>query len=108
LLEIPTMAPNATRLEAPARTWAAGKARRKLDDLPGLIPHTMVADHFGIIPDLLRDWVAKGVFPRPHSVFDRTWLYRVAVVRAFLKIGKWPEGTEFRRPATRRDDDLPG
>jgi hypothetical protein len=54
----------------PPREGRAGKAREKLADLPVLMPHRLVADKLGVTPDALRDWVAKGVFPEPHSLFE--------------------------------------
>lgn len=82
--------------KAAPRAGRAGKARIKLDDLPDLIPHRLVADKLGISPDSLRDWVAAGTFPEPHSTIERTWFYRVDLVRAYLTTGEWPEGTKFR------------
>lgn len=82
---------------APARTKRAGKARDKIDDLPDLIPHRLLADKLGVTPRTLRDWVTNGAFPEPHSHFEQTWLYRVDLIRAFLDTGKWPDGTRFQR-----------
>lgn len=79
-----------------SRQGDAGKARVKLADLPDLIPHFLVADKLGITTDRLRDWVAQGTFPEPHSMVERTWFYRVDLVRVYLEIGRWPEGTKFR------------
>ena len=78
-------------------TGRAGKAKVKLEGLPDLIPHRLVADKLGITPDTLRDWVTKGTFPEPHSHFEHTWLYRVDFIRAFLETGRWPEGAKFQR-----------
>jgi hypothetical protein len=81
---------------APARSGRAGKARGKLADLPDLITHRLVADKLGVTTDTLREWVAKGVFPEPHSIFEQTWLYRGDFIRAFLETGRWPDGARFR------------
>jgi hypothetical protein len=59
------------------RSGRAGKARQKLADLADLIPHSMVAEKLGITTVCLRNWVAVGEFPEPHSILKRTWLYRV-------------------------------
>jgi hypothetical protein len=75
----------------------AGKGRRKLDGLPDLLPHRAVAEKMGVSPEVLRDWVARGVFPEPHSAFEHTWLYRADLIREWLETGAWPEGVKFRR-----------
>jgi hypothetical protein len=95
---IPTEAPAmaARKKKSPARSGRAGKARDKLADLPDLIPLTLVADKLGITSTILREWVTKGVFPEPHSIFEQTWLYRVDLIREFLGTGRWPDGTKFR------------
>jgi hypothetical protein len=87
----------AAKKRAPARSGRAGKARDKLADLPDLIPHAMVAEKFGITTTTLRNWVASGEFPEPHSTLAQTWLYRVDFIRAFLETGRWPEGVKFKR-----------
>jgi hypothetical protein len=80
------------------RTGRAGDALEKLADLPDLITHRLVADKLGVTPDALRDWVYAGVFPEPHSVIERTWLYPIGPIRVFLATGAWPKGTKFRTP----------
>ena len=73
------------------------RARKKIEQFPDLVPHWVVAEKLGITTDSLRDWVAGGNFPEPHSVCVQTWFYRVDLVRAYLETGRWPEGTKFRR-----------
>lgn len=87
----------ATKTKAPARTGRAGKARVKLADLPDLIPHTFVAEKIGVSSTALRNWVASGEFPEPHSVLGQTWMYRVDTIRPYLETGRWPDGTRFKR-----------
>jgi hypothetical protein len=69
----------------------------KTTKAPILIKHRRVAAMLGISTQNIREWVAKGTFPEPHSHFEQTWLYRVDQVEAFIKTGKWPEGTRFKR-----------
>jgi predicted DNA-binding transcriptional regulator AlpA len=93
---------------ADPRPTRARKAGRKIDDVPGTVTHRKVAEKLGITPETLRRWVAKGAFPRPLAVIETIWLYREDIIRAFLQTGKWPEGTEFRRPATRQSPEDAG
>jgi hypothetical protein len=88
---------NTKKPKAPPRTGRAGKARSKIDDLPDLIPHRLVADKLGVTPDTFKDWVDNGTFPMPHSKFEQTLLYRVDFIRAFLDTGIWPDGARFQR-----------
>jgi hypothetical protein len=101
----PTVSDEAKRKPRKApRTGRAGVASRKIDDLADLIPHRLVAAKLGVTTDTLREWVGKGDFPEPHSIFQQTWLYRVDHVRAFLETGKWPDGTKFKMTRARWDD----
>jgi hypothetical protein len=78
------------------RTEAAGQDKDKLADLPDLITHRDVAEKLGITTNNLRDWVAKGTFPVPHSRVEKTWLYRLDLVRAYIETGRWPPEAKFR------------
>lgn len=70
-------------------------ARRKA--APVLLTHRTVAGMIDIDCGTLRDWVAQGLWPLPHSIItDRTWLFRADAVRHWLDTGSWPEGTAFR------------
>lgn len=62
---------------------------------PVLITHLTVAALCSIDTETLRDWVGRGIFPRPHSVFERTWLYKKSVVDHFIESGRWPEEASF-------------
>ncbi len=84
--------------KSPARSGRAGKAREKLADLPDLISHTPVADKFGTTTRNIRDWVAAGEFPEPHSIGRQAWFYRVDFVRAFLETGRSSSGAGSDRP----------
>ena len=69
---------------------------RKPSIEPVLITHVTVAALCSIDTETLREWVAKGVFPEPHTVFEHTWLYKRRVVQHFLDHGDWPKGTKFK------------
>jgi hypothetical protein len=75
----------------------SGRAKRKVEDLPDLIPHWVVAEKIGVATETIRDWVTRGTFPEPHSIIEQTWLYRVDFIRAFLETGRWPDGAKFQR-----------
>lgn len=61
-----------------------------------LVTHREVAEACSVDTETLRDWVAKGEFPEPHSVIERTWFYRVDVVAHWLETGEWPRGARFK------------
>ena len=90
--------PTATKKmgKKPPRSGRSGVALGQLEEYSNLIPHRLVADKLGVTPDALRDWVIAGMFPEPHSVIERTWLYPVDDFRFFLENGRWPDGTKFR------------
>jgi excisionase family DNA binding protein len=84
---------------------APGVSAARLADLPGTITIRQLADTLGVSVDAIKDWVGRGEFPEPHSIFGRTWLYRLDYVRAFLETGRWPAGVRFKRPATRQGEE---
>jgi hypothetical protein len=46
--------------------------------------------------ETLREWVARGEWPEPHAVIERTWFYQKSIIDHFLEKGEWPEGTRFK------------
>lgn len=64
---------------------------------PRLITHRIVARLCGIDTSMLRDCVARGTFPEPHSILgERTWLYRADYVEHYIETTRWPEGAKFK------------
>ena len=61
-----------------------------------LINHRTVAKVLDITTETLRGWVAKGDFPRPHSIVQATWLYDKAIIDHWLDTGRWPPNASFR------------
>lgn len=61
-----------------------------------LMTHKEAARRCSIDTETLREWVAKGLWPLPHAVIERTWFYRCSTIRHWLKTGEWPEGTRFK------------
>jgi len=64
---------------------------------PELIPIKVVAKRVGMSSKTLINWIAKGDFPLPHSVFQKTRLYRTDDIDVFIRTGKWPAGARFAR-----------
>lgn len=62
-----------------------------------LMPHRRVARQLGITTETLRDWVDRGEFPEPHSVFGQTWLYEVELIDQFIKTRRWLPCARFKR-----------
>lgn len=64
--------------------------KTKAPPAPALMTHRELARRVGVSSTLLRRWVDRGVYPRPHSVVEQTWFYRVADVDHYLATGSWP------------------
>lgn len=41
--------------------------------------------------------IAKGEWPLPHSILERTWRWRRDVIEYWLTTGEWPEGAAFTK-----------
>jgi hypothetical protein len=61
-----------------------------------LVSHRTVAKVCDIDTETLRDWVASGDFPQPHSVIRATWMYDKAIIDHWLETGAWPKEAKFR------------
>lgn len=61
-----------------------------------LITHRSVAEMLDLNTTTLRNWVALGEFPEPHSVIAQTWFYDAAVIEHYVRTGRWPDGARFR------------
>ncbi len=64
---------------------------------PRLVSHRTVAHWLDVAPSTLRAWVMTGEFPEPLSVICQTWFYPAGQVEHWVKTGRWPEGTRFKR-----------
>lgn len=72
-----------------------------------LITHREIAASCSVDTETLRKWVAKGLFPLPHSIIERTWFYRADIIEPWLETGEWPPEAKFTpgegRGRVRRD-----
>jgi hypothetical protein len=80
---------------AEAKTPKKRAKRKAPEGIPRLLTHRQVAELFQVTPAGLRRWVAKGEFPRPHSIICQTWFYREDMIAHRIKTGEWPEDAEF-------------
>ena len=73
-----------------------------------LLKHSTVARMFDVSPKTIKAWVARGVFPEPHSIQQlhpdddkgAIYFFEESVILYRLEHRLWPEGTEFRRPCS--------
>jgi hypothetical protein len=61
-----------------------------------LLTHRTVATMCDVDTETIREWVATGEWPEPHSVVRQTWFYAAEAIEHFIKTGGWPEGTRFK------------
>jgi hypothetical protein len=58
---------------------------------PKLICHRDVARLLGVSTTLLRRWIARGVFPQPHSAIEETLFYPKHQIDHYVTHGEWPD-----------------
>ena len=72
------------------------RAKRKpVAELPRLMTHREVEEHFCVTPAGPRRWVAKGEFPVPHSIISQMWYYRKDMIAHRIRTGEWTQGVGF-------------
>jgi hypothetical protein len=61
-----------------------------------LLTHRSIARLCDVDTETIREWVARGEWPEPHAIVERTWFYPAEAVNCFLDTGRWPEGMRFK------------
>jgi predicted DNA-binding transcriptional regulator AlpA len=61
-----------------------------------LLTHRSIARLCDVDTETIREWVARGEWPEPHAIVERTWFFAKSVVDYWLETGRWPEGTKFK------------